>query len=47
MSIISTSKDKSHLDLTVVDQTVKRIGHGPEAVIPLLQALQEPMPEWW
>jgi NADH-quinone oxidoreductase subunit F len=29
------------LDLTFVDQTVERLGRGPEAVIPILQAIQE------
>ena len=38
---IGNGKDKSELDLTVVDRTVERIGRGPEAVIPILQALQD------
>jgi len=28
------------LDLTFVDQAVSRIGRGPDAVIPILQAIQ-------
>ena len=29
------------LDLTFVDRTVEQVGGGPEAVIPILQRLQE------
>ena len=46
MSVIHNGKDNleldlTELDLTVVDRTVERIGRGPEAVIPILQALQD------
>ena len=29
------------IDLTFVDETVARVGHQPDAVIPILQAMQE------
>ena len=32
---------KSELDLSFVDRTVEDVGRGPEAVIPILQAVQE------
>jgi NADH-quinone oxidoreductase subunit F len=31
----------SQIDLSFVDQTVERLGRGPEGVIPILQAIQE------
>jgi NADH-quinone oxidoreductase subunit F len=33
--------EQRELDLSFVDQTVAQLGHGPDAVIPILQAIQE------
>ena len=33
--------ETEHIDLSVVDDIVERLGHGPEAAIPILQAIQK------